>query len=292
MAYGDHIFIARSLGYTHHGVDIGNGSVIHRSTCDGTKRGASVRETSIDEFLDGGELRIRRYGTRLSPDLAVARAQSMLGRQGYDLVFDNCEHFATWCVAGAHASAQVEDTLSGIRLAGVGVGGPSAGLNLVKTVGRGPTLSAPNLMSGLAAIGGTVVGGLVLTAGSVGAATTYGICRLMPDNELLPDDERTARRIGRYTAAGSAIAGTAASVHLVGAMGVAGYTATGLSSGFAALGATVGGGMAAGIVTAIALPSLLAIGLGLLLYAAARWWFEPATERAARDQSRGLIDTL
>ena len=266
MAYGDQIYVVRPPGHSHHGIDVGEDRVIHRSSPDGRKCNSSIRETSLEEFLDGGILRVCPYSRRLSPDEAVSRARSMLGRSGYDLMFDNCEHFATWCVVGEHASAQVETVVSGVGVAGVGLGGPSAGLSLVTACGQGPALSAPNLMSGLATVGGSVVGGVVITGAAVGGMTTYGVCRLLPDKEYLPENERRARKGARYGAAAGAIGGTALSVHALGAMGVPGFSAAGLSSGFAALGSMSGGGMAAGIVTALALPGVVALALGLLVY--------------------------
>ena len=41
----------------------------------------------------------------------LQRAQSRLGEQSYNLLFNNCEHFAHWCKTGRHRSAQVEDWL-------------------------------------------------------------------------------------------------------------------------------------------------------------------------------------
>jgi hypothetical protein len=256
MAFGDHIYVVRPAGYRHHGVDIGNGRVIHRSAIDGTKQGSVIRETSIEDFLAGGEEHVCAYGRRHAPEAAVARAKSALGQDGYDLASNNCEHFATWCVAGEHASAQVETTLSAVRLVGVGVGGPSAGITVVTTLGQGNDLSGPNLMSGLARLGGNVVAGTVLSAGAVGLATTYGMCRLLPDRDFLTHEERVARRIGRYAAGAGAIGGAGASVYALGALGIAGYSAPGLTTGFAALGATVGAGMGAGVIVTIALPAL------------------------------------
>jgi hypothetical protein len=34
-----------------------------------------------------------------------------LGEQNYNLLFNNCEHFAHWCKTGRHRSSQVEDWL-------------------------------------------------------------------------------------------------------------------------------------------------------------------------------------
>lgn len=39
----------------------------------------------------------------------VARARKKLGMHGYDLLFNNCEHFAIWCKTGISNSRQVEN---------------------------------------------------------------------------------------------------------------------------------------------------------------------------------------
>ena len=36
---------------------------------------------------------------------------SRIGEQNYNLLFNNCEHFANWCKTGRHRSGQVEDWL-------------------------------------------------------------------------------------------------------------------------------------------------------------------------------------
>jgi hypothetical protein len=43
-----------------------------------------------------------------SPDAIVARAESRLGERRFDLVLNNCEHFASWCKTGLSESRQVE----------------------------------------------------------------------------------------------------------------------------------------------------------------------------------------
>jgi len=83
----------------------------------------------------------------------------MLGQSGYDLFTNNCEHFATWCVAGEHSSAQVEAAASSAGVVGIGAVVPSLGVGVVTSFGGAAAMSGPNLMSGLATIGGGVVGG-------------------------------------------------------------------------------------------------------------------------------------
>ena len=46
-----------------------------------------------------------------SPEETVARAKSLIGEDQYNLITNNCEHFAIWCKTGAHKSYQVESVL-------------------------------------------------------------------------------------------------------------------------------------------------------------------------------------
>lgn len=58
-------------------------------------------------FADGSEVLVRSYRRRLSVEEVVANAESRLGSDGYHLVWNNCEHFATWSSRGSAASKQV-----------------------------------------------------------------------------------------------------------------------------------------------------------------------------------------
>lgn len=46
------------------------------------------------------------------PAETIRRARSKLGETEYDLLFNNCEHYAIWCKTGLHKSHQVESLLS------------------------------------------------------------------------------------------------------------------------------------------------------------------------------------
>jgi hypothetical protein len=105
MARGDHVYVRRGRRYTHHGVDCGDGTVIHYSGPRGTVR--QVARTSWDDFAAGDEVKVRVYGSRLSTDDTVDMAESRIGSVGYSLVRNNCEHFAAWCCTGRAVSAQV-----------------------------------------------------------------------------------------------------------------------------------------------------------------------------------------
>lgn len=199
----------------------------------------------------------------------------MPGQSGYDLFSNNCEHFATWCVAGEHASAQVEAASSGAGLVGVGAVVPSLGVGVVTTLGGAAVKSGSNLMSGLTAVGGTVVGGIVILGGVPGLVAGGTMCIALRDKEMLPAGERQVRRVGRDGAIGGAAIGVGVAVHTVGAMGIAGYSAAGLTSGLAALGGIIGGGMAQGVLVTMLIPALLAAGIGYLIFRAARSLLPP-----------------
>ncbi len=113
MAWGDQIYVMRSLAglqsaYEHHGIDCGDGTVIHYS-----KRGEvpKVTRTSLLEFASTQPVTVKRYATCYLPDATIQRAASRLGETKYSLLLNNCEHFATWCKTGRAVSHQVQDFL-------------------------------------------------------------------------------------------------------------------------------------------------------------------------------------
>ncbi|WP_432477679.1 lecithin retinol acyltransferase family protein [Nocardioides sp. GXQ0305] len=105
MARGDHVYVRRGRRYSHHGIDCGDGTVIHYVGARGTVR--HVARTPVEEFAVGSQVRVRTYDQRLGAEEAVGNAESRLGTSGYHLVRNNCEHFAAWCCTGQAASSQV-----------------------------------------------------------------------------------------------------------------------------------------------------------------------------------------
>lgn len=108
MARGDQVYVMREvLGipgvYEHHGIDCGDGTIIHYR-----KQGeARVSRTSRAAFAQGQRIYVKPQPVGFIPDVVVARAEKRLGEQRYDLFSNNCEHFATWCKTGQQESAQV-----------------------------------------------------------------------------------------------------------------------------------------------------------------------------------------
>lgn len=150
---GDVIRVRRNIFYDHYGIYVAmDNSVIHYTTPkkegDGKDSGSCrdcsgvVRETSLDEFLDGTEsfevcrypeegswcflwwaretFEVRRDEVKKNrPPFcemdqnapggkAVQKAKSFLGRADYNLAWNNCEHFAVSCRYDYHASGQVQ----------------------------------------------------------------------------------------------------------------------------------------------------------------------------------------
>lgn len=118
-ALGDHIRVERHGGlYYHHGIYIGNNKVIHFAPLSGGEiinwSEAKVIETSLEDFLKDGEIEVRQYTDDelmelYSPKEIVQNAKHCLGYTNYNLIFNNCEHFANSCTTGKHRSPQVEE---------------------------------------------------------------------------------------------------------------------------------------------------------------------------------------
>lgn len=116
MARGDQIYVFREFVtiegvYQHHGIDCGDGSVIHYR-----KPSETVERTSADIFTRGERVYVRNYpaGFCFIADVVVKRAEARLGEREYNLLFNNCEHFATWCKTGVNHSKQVKDFIPAI----------------------------------------------------------------------------------------------------------------------------------------------------------------------------------
>jgi len=108
MGKGDQIYTMQPLihwqgVYEHHGIDCGDGTVIHLR-----KRNQLITRSPFLEFTDRKQVYIKSYPISYIPDVVVNRAKSRLGEKvNYNLLFNNCEHFATWCKTGYAYSRQV-----------------------------------------------------------------------------------------------------------------------------------------------------------------------------------------
>ena len=116
MAHGDQIYVYRELFkldgvYKHHGIDCGDGSVIHYR-----KPSEIVEQTSFATFSRGNPVYVVEYSTGFCfiADVVVERAESRLGEDKYNFLFNNCEHFATWCKTGISDSKQIREFIPAI----------------------------------------------------------------------------------------------------------------------------------------------------------------------------------
>jgi len=269
MRTGDHIKISCGF-YSHHGVYLGGGQVIHFAGIRGkNKDDATIRLCTIERFA--GErgvpaIEIVEYGASFPGDVVAARARGQLGRSGYHLFNNNCEQFARWCKTGHWLSEQVE----GAKAAGGGLAGGAAATvaatGVVSAAGLVAGTSGAGVMSGLAAVGGVVGGGAAVGVGVLAAApaaaATLATQRLYRDDAMLPAHERSARQAARTAGKVGAAAATLGTVGLISAAGVPGLSAVGISSGLAA----IGGSMIGGVAVAVAAPAGLALGLAFLVH--------------------------
>lgn len=119
-----HIFVWRTfrgVPFQHHGVCLGDGTVVHyadregRAAGPGGGRGAfRISRTSMEVFSPEGEQMVHevQHRGRLPETQIRRRALHGVGREGivsggYHLLAQNCEHFAAWCVTGQFESEQV-----------------------------------------------------------------------------------------------------------------------------------------------------------------------------------------
>ncbi len=261
MAKGDHIWVTRPWGYTHHGIDCGDGTVIHFTGEPGKKSDAAVARTSMGNFALDSIVHVREYSAKDDPDTVVGRAESELGSKEYNLVTNNCEHFATWCCTGKTASQQVR------RVSSLTTSGAAAATSLGTTAGVVSAVglsgvSGAGVMSGLATAGSVVGGGAAagpFVLALAPAAVSIGAVHVgLRGDKTLPKEENDARRDGRVASiAGAAVAG-AGGMTAIATAGVTGLSAAGITSGLAAIGGVVGGGMVAGTVVMAAAPAVLA----------------------------------
>ena len=95
--------------FNHHGIDLGDGTVAHYL------EGREILRSPLEDFSQGQPIRVVDHPGASAPGLTLRRAMSRIGEQNYNLLFNNCEHFATWCKTGRHRSGQIESVLERAR---------------------------------------------------------------------------------------------------------------------------------------------------------------------------------
>ncbi|CAF0735319.1 unnamed protein product [Adineta ricciae] len=142
---GDMIEFIRGA-YSHWAIYVDNGFVIHRwgdhdgigksvgfwgnfLTLSGTQFDkATILQSKVDDVLGlGGKARINNYRDGqwkpLETDVILDKARRALNKEGYNLVYDNCEHFATECRYGQASSRQVQVAVGASAATGVVISG-------------------------------------------------------------------------------------------------------------------------------------------------------------------------
>lgn len=115
LPLGAHLMAPRR-GYTHHGIYVGAGRVVHYAGLFKMIHGL-VEEVELTRFAAGQQVVVVEHpGSRFSCSEVVERARSRLGERRYELLMNNCEHFCSWCLNGQDSSPQVEKWLSAPRL--------------------------------------------------------------------------------------------------------------------------------------------------------------------------------
>lgn len=228
LTAGSHIKTSRS-GYSHHGIYCGNGKVIHYSGFAQALKKGALEVTTLERFL-GSETKcyIVQYPSHklmYSKSEIVVRAFSRLGENSYNLAFNNCEHFATWCVTGKNESKQVRSALTYTTTAA------AASYHSIRTA------STAAQVAGLAAGSAKTLSGT--TASRIAVGRLAGCA--------------TGAISGAALSTSGAAMGTTA---LVGATGVVSGTTV---LGFMATGA------ATAAAAPIALPALAVIGVGAVI---------------------------
>ncbi len=121
---GDHIRV-KHMSFYHHGLYEGDGMVIHfagpttEQLVDPAQ--VTVRRDTLEHFSSGRNIEVRKYTlkeklTRRAPGKAIQAARDALGEKGYDIIYNNCEHFVNRCVFGKAFSTQIDEMRANVNV--------------------------------------------------------------------------------------------------------------------------------------------------------------------------------
>ena len=121
--YGDIVRV--SLGSIYHfGIFVSEDEVIQfglpPTTLNVNPVDVEVLSTPVGDFLAGGFLEVgcpegREKKRRKTPEQTVAAARARLGERGYDIIYNNCEHFANECALGEKFSSMTDSLRAKFR---------------------------------------------------------------------------------------------------------------------------------------------------------------------------------
>lgn len=96
------------LNFDHYGIYAGNNEVIHFS--EGTVKYGSMNDFISDAAIGENYIEVMEFPEEITKGItlndSLNRAKSKLSQAEYNLLFSNCEHFATWCRTGQAVSSQ------------------------------------------------------------------------------------------------------------------------------------------------------------------------------------------
>ena len=104
---GCHLVTPRAA-YTHHGIYVGNGRVIHYAGFAYGLRRGPVEDVTLECFAHGRDIRMRHDEVRFDGPEVVERARSRLGERRYRLLTNNCEHFCAWALRDESCGRQAD----------------------------------------------------------------------------------------------------------------------------------------------------------------------------------------
>lgn len=119
---GAHIRVQVDSVY-HHGIYIGDNKVVQFGLPMSIYQDPNtikIIESPIEDFLNGGFLEVRIYDKKekksKNKDSDIVKiALSKVGEGNYNLLTNNCEHFANYCVFGKKTSSQVDKVHDEVR---------------------------------------------------------------------------------------------------------------------------------------------------------------------------------
>lgn len=176
---GDHIRVQRMNGlYAHHGVYVSDSEVIHFTGADDDSildwDKPKVISTDLAAFLKGGTLEVKEYTDEefadlYSPEQIIVYARACLGDKGYNLIFNNCEHFANVCTLGRFRSNQVDNFFNQLdKVFGSILFGGYTKMSIFSTI----TSVISKIPSAIGAAGSVLFGGGSRNNNSSGTRTT------------------------------------------------------------------------------------------------------------------------
>ena len=128
--FGDMVRVRCTDQFEHYGVYVSDKEVIQFGKNPSLRLNVSeadvrVLSTDINEFRNGtfpefADMGFTEKRKRFSPEKTVELARSRIGESGYNIIHNNCEHFAYECVFGKKYSSQEEKVRTAIKNTAMG----------------------------------------------------------------------------------------------------------------------------------------------------------------------------